>query len=376
MFRHRRWIGIILALLLIPVSALASESYYGTVVCDGAVTVNAPFGGILGDLTLRKGDLIRTGDLIGTISTARVCSPVAGTVSAVFGTAGDNVEDVKAWRGGVVYIVPESRFSVSATTEEGSKNPESYVSVGQTVWLRKGRRDSPVIGTGTVTAVGESEASGESGGSGSGGGSGDSDSGSSFTVEIDSGVFSPDDSVSVYRNEDGDFKALLGYGTVIQTAPVVVSGEGTILRMHVKPGSAVSRGSLLFETVAGAANELKSGSNRVLAKTDGIVASIEAGNGTPVEQNSPLITVYPLDMMTVCITVPETSLSLFPEGKEVSLTFGTSDERKGTVRSVDYLAEVDENASGAIGYASYRVYIDFEQKDGIRQGMLVTVELP
>lgn len=376
MFRQRRWAGIILALLLVPISAFASESFYGTVVCDTATTVAAPFGGTLENLTLRKGDLIRTGDQICTISTTRVYSPVAGTVSAVFGTAGDNVEDVKAWRGGVVYIVPENRFSVSATTDEGAKNPESYVSVGQTVWLRKGRRDSPVIGTGTVTALGESEESGEAGGSGNGGGSGDTDSGSSFTVEIDSGVFSPDDSVSVYRKEEGDFKALLGYGTVVQTAPVIVSGEGSILRMHVKPGSAVSRGSLLFETVAGSLNELKSGSNRVLAKTDGIVASVEAGNGTSVEQNSPLITVYPLDMMTVCVSVPETSLSLFPEGKEVSLTFGTSDERKGTVRSIDYLADVDENATPSIGYASYRVYIDFEQKDGIRQGMLVTVELP
>ena len=379
MFRHRRWVGIILALLLVPVSAFASETYYGTVVCDAAETVTAPFGGVLEGLTLRKGDLIHAGDLIGSIGTTRVYSPVKGTVSAVFGAGGDNVEEIKAWRGGVVYIVPDNRFSVTATTEEGSRNPESYVSVGQTVWLRKGRRDTGVIGTGIVTALIESSESDEqssSSGSGKSSQPGAFDSSVNFTVEIDSGVFSPGDSVSIYRKEEAVFSTLLGYGTVIQTAPVIISGDGSILRMHVKPGSMVSRGSLLFETVTGTVNEIKNGDNRVFAKSDGIVASVEAGNGTPIEQGGTLITVYPLDAMTVCISIPEVSLSLFPVGKEVSLTFGTSDERKGTVRSVDYLAIEDENGSSGMGYANYKVYIDFEQKDGIRQGMLVTVELP
>ena len=370
---------LIILLLLASSCSLAEGTYYGTVVCDAAVTVTAPFGGVLEDLTLRKGDLLHAGDKICTIATTRTYSPVAGTVSAVFGSVGDSVEDVKSWRGGVVYIIPENRYSVSATTDEGSRNPESYISVGQTVWLRKGRRDSPVIGTGTITAVGEAGGAGEAGegsSAGKSGGSPNADSGDGFTVEIDSGVFSPSDSVSIYRKEEADFTTLLGYGTVIQTAPVIVSGEGSILRMHVKPGSTVSRSSLLFETVTGALNEMKSGDNRVFAKRDGIVASVEAGIGSPIEQNGALITMYPLDMMTVCISVPETSLYLFPIGKEVTLTFGTSDERKGSIRSVDYLADVDENAQVGMGYANYKVYIDFEDKNDIRQGMLVTVDIP
>ena len=369
---------LVILLLLVSSCSLADGTYYGTVICDATMTVTAPFGGVLEGLTLRKGDLIHTGDLICSIATTRVYSPVAGTVSAVFGTGGDSVEDIKSWRGGVIYIIPENRFSVSATTEEGSRNPESYVSVGQTVWLRKGRRDSPVIGTGTVTALGESGSDGSNGAGASGrpGQSGESGSSDSFTVEIESGVFSPDDTVSIYRKEEADYSTLLGYGSVVQTAPVIVSGEGSILRMHVKPGSTVSRGSLLFETVTGTLNEMKNGDNRVFAKTDGIVASVEAGIGSPIEQNSALITMYPLDMMTVCISVPETALYLFPVGKEVTLTFGTSDERKGSVRSIDYLADVDENAQAGMGYANYKIYIDFEDKNSIRQGMLVTVDLP
>ena len=380
--RFPRSVAAILIVLLLFVSScsLAEGTYYGTVVCDTTATVTAPFGGVLEGLSLRKGDLLRSGDLICSIRTTRVYSPVAGTVSAVFGTGGDSVEEIKAWRGGVVYIIPDSRFSVSASTEEGFKNPETYVSVGQTVWLRKGRRDTGVIGTGIVTALSESGGSDDQGGSSSSSGSsrqpGTSGSSDSFTVEIDSGVFSSGDSVSVYRKEEAVFSTLLGYGTVIQTAPVIISGGGSILRMHVKPGSTVSRGSLLFETVTGTLTEMKNGDNRVFAKSDGIVASVEAGNGTPIEQNSTLITVYPLDMMAVCISVSETSLSLFPVGKEVNLTFGTSDERKGIVRSIDYLADVDENTPAGMGYANYKVYIDFEEKNDIRQGMFVTVELP
>ena len=370
---------LIVLLLLISSCSLAEGTYYGTVVFDAASTVTAPFGGILEGLTLRKGDLIHTGDLICSIGTTRVYSPVKGTVSAVFGAGGDSVEEIKSWRGGVVYIVPDNRYSVTATTEEGSKNPESYVSVGQNVWLRKGRRDTGVIGTGIVTALSEPGGSEEPAAPSSSSASRQSnasDSSDSFTVEIDSGVFSPGESVSIYRKEEAVFSTLLGYGTVIQTAPVVVSGDGSILRMHVKPGSTVSRGSLLFETVSGTVSEIKNGDNRVFAKCDGIVASVEAGNGAPIEQAGTLITVYPLDEMAVCISVPETSLSVFPVGKEVTLTFGTSDERKGTVRSIDYLADVDENGSSGMGYANYKVYIDFEQKDGIRQGMLVTVDVP
>ena len=84
----RRLLGIILALLLLPVSSLASEVYYGSIVCDTATTVSSPFGGMLTNLSVRRGDLVHTGDQICAIETTRVYSPVAGTVSAVFGAGG------------------------------------------------------------------------------------------------------------------------------------------------------------------------------------------------------------------------------------------------------------------------------------------------
>ena len=349
----------VLALLAAFPCALAEETYYGSVVCERTQTVPAPFGGVLEGLTLRKGDLIRTGEPICTIGTTFIYSPVAGTVSGVFGTAGDSVEDVKDRHGGVMYIVPANRYSVSASTEEAAKNPDCYVSVGQAVWIKKGRGRAPVVGTGVITSV-----------------SSEQDARGRYTVEIESGIFSPDESVGIYHRESADATALLGFGTVQQTAPVILSGEGSILRMYVSAGSEVTPGTPLYETVSGTLKKDFSGDNRVLAPEDAIVASVEAADGASVEQNAALVTLYPLEGMEVCISVPETSLPLFPAGQTVNLAFSTGEEQEGTVRSVDYLADADESAQATIGYASYKVHISFGQKEGIRQGMLVTVVLP
>ena len=354
----RRWIGIFLVLILLPFSALASDIYYGTVVCDAATTVLAPFGGIVSNLSVRKGSLIRKGDIICAIETKRVYSPIDGTVSAVFGDIGDSVEEVKNRRGGVIYIIPASRYTATASINDGNKNPDNYISIGQTVWLQKGSRKT-AAGTGIITSI---TTEGENAGN--------------YTVEIDTGFFSQDEKINIYEREKFDKGTLLGLGTVSQTLPFIINGEGSILRVYVKPGSEVSRGSLLFETVTGDLEGIKSSDNRVSAMFDGIIASVEAANGTSVEQNSPLITVYPLDDMRVCISVPETNLTLFPKGQTVNLTFNSDDVRTGTVESIDYLADVNENSSPSVGFANYKVNISFNQKDNIRQGMFVTVELP
>ena len=356
MCKSRRWIGILLVLMLLPVSALASEIYYGTVVCDAPVTVSAPFGGVLEDLSIRKGTLIHKGDIICSIETRKVFSPVDGTVSAVFGDSGDSVEEVQARRGGIVYIIPSGSYTAVASTKDATRYAESYISIGQTVWLQKGNRRAP-SGSGIVTSIcTEGEKAGE------------------YTVEIQDGYFSLDEKVNIHSEENMDKTTLLGQGTVEQTPSVIVNGEGSILRMHVKSGSVVSRGSLLFETVTGRLDEFRQVDNQIMARTDGIVASIEAGNGSSVDQNTPLITLYPLDHMRVCISVPETDLPLFPLGQVVNLAFSTQETRTGTVEAIDYLADEGENAS--VGFAKYKVYIAFEQKEDIRQGMFVTVDLP
>jgi len=352
-------VALLITALLGASAALGEETYYGSVTCEQTLTIPAPFSGILEEMPLRKGDLIHANDLICSIEAVTVHSPVEGVVSAVWGAGGDSVEDVKTRCGGVVYIVPANRLTVKANIRDAVKDPDNYVSPGQTVWLQKGRNQTAIVAEGIISSVsGEGESSGD------------------FSVEFDSPGFAMDETVSVYRREDRAAYSLLGYGTVEQTAPVVINGEGSILKVYVKPGSKVSRGSPLFETVSGTLKDMKANTNRILADTDGIVASVEAATGAHIEQNSPLITMYPLDSMRVCISVPETDLANFPEGRKVKLIFSSNDEREGTVQTIDYLAEASETATSAMGYANYTVHIDFEQKDEVREGMLVTVEIP
>lgn len=339
--------------------SLAEGTYYGNVVCEQTQTIPAPFSGIVEGLSLRKGDLVHADDLICSIEAMSNRSPVDGIVSAVWGGCGDNVEDVKTRCGGVVFIIPENKLTVKANIRDAVKDQDNYVSPGQTVWLQKGRSQTAIVSEGIVSSV---SSEGESAGD--------------FSVEFNGTGFVLDETVSVYRREDRAAFSLLGFGTVQQTPPVVVNGDGAILKVYVRPGSKVSKGAPLFETVSGTIRDMKTNSNRILAKADGIVASVEAATGNHIEQNNPLITLYPLESMRVCISVPETDLAHFPEGQKVRLVFSTNDEREGIVQSIDYLAETSENTTSAIGYANYRVHIDFELKEGVREGMLVTVELP
>lgn len=352
--------AMVLALLmmLFPLSSLAENSYYGTVVCETSAAVLAPFGGVVGDLNVRKGILIRKGDPICTIKTTRNVSPVTGTVSGVFGGAGDAVDNVKDRFSGVVFIVPEYKFTFTANYKSAEKSSECYVSPGQIVYLEAGKNMAKKRGTGLVSAV-----------------STDSENLGQYTVLITEGPFVLREQVSVYRTEDCAKENYLGHGTVMQTAPVVVTGEGTILKMHAKVGDAVERDTLLFETVTGAPDEPVE-DNVIRAESDGIVATCELTEGASVDKNASLITLYPLDKLQACITVSETELDNFVPGTRVRLTFETGDGvYDGTVAGISYLAEEAGENQGTSTYASYKVYIDFTATEEVRMGMFVTVEI-
>ena len=353
-------IMLALLMMLAPLSSLAENSYYGTVVCETSAAVLAPFGGVVTDLAVKKGMLIRKGEPLCTIKTTKNVSPVSGTVSGVFGEAGDTVDSVKDRFNGVVFIIPEYKFTFTANYKSAEKNSECYVSPGQIVYLEAGKNMAKKRGTGLVSAV-----------------STDSENLGQYTVLITEGPFVLREQISVYRTEDCAKENYLGHGTVMQTAPVVVTGEGTILKMHAKVGDKVSRDTLLFETVSGTPDEAVE-DNVIRAETDGIVATSELTEGSSVEKNASLITVYPLDKLQACVTVSETELDNFRPGTNVRLTFETGDAiYDGTVAGISYLAEeAGEGQNGQTNtYASYKVYIDFTATEEVRVGMFVTVEI-
>lgn len=359
----RRILAVLLVLLLaLPAAAFARENYYGTVVCESTVTVAAPFGGAVARLQARRGMLLRAGDLLCALQTRPVLSPAAGTVTAVFGRQGETAEEIKARHGGIVYITPEHRFRLSASIKRADKNDGCYVAVGQTVWLESGRGLTLKTGTGVITSVSSDPS--------------DPDAQGNYTAEITEGAFVFGERLTVYRTEERAPGTSLGQGTVEMAPAAVVTGEGTLFRLHAKPGDTVTPGALLFETVTGSLAEPLS-DNEIRAEEDAVVLSCDLTPGAQAEQGSALAVLAPLSGLQACVTVPETELAAFAPGTPVQLGFSFDGSvREGTVAAVSYAAEERKDDSGALTWGEYKVWIDFADKQGIRTGMFVTVEIP
>ena len=156
--------GLILALaMLAGVPALAQVTFQGTVVSSKTIVVNAPFGGIVDEINLRKGDPVKIGEPVATIRTTKVFAEMDGTVSGIFAREGDQCEGITERYGAEMYLEPVNRYVVSATTEKAYNSSETrYIHIGERVHLAC-TKDGTHVGTAVVTNVGGAT-SGDSGG--------------------------------------------------------------------------------------------------------------------------------------------------------------------------------------------------------------------
>jgi len=370
----KRICGLLVALaLLAGVPALAQVTFQGTVVSSKTIAVNAPFGGIVDEITLRKGDPIQLGGPVATIRTTKVFAEMDGTVSGIFAREGDQTEGITERYGAVMYIEPVNRYVVSATTEKAYNSSETrYIHIGERVHLAC-TKDGTHVGTAVVTNVG-GETSGDSS-------SGDSSSGSSSTasyttykLEVTSGDFYMGETVGIYRDSDHSSESRIGRGTIKQNAAVAVKGTGSILKMHVQVGDRVERGEVLFETVEGVLDGLYAMDNIIYSPLNGIVATVDAVQGSAVEKNGKLISIYPEEAMQVAIKVSELDLREIHEGDKVSIEFewdldGTR-QVPGVVSSISRVGEeqTDKNSD-----AQYTAYINFTPDETVRLDMTVSV---
>lgn len=344
------------AVLMLPFGAQAENIFAGEVTAGQTHVIAAPYGGLVEDVQVRAGDVIQIGDAIATLETTKVYASVEGTVSGVFAKPGDSADGVKERYGALVYIEPVNRFTVDCSTDKAYNSSENrYIHIGETVYL-KCTKDGSHQGRGVVTALGEN-------------------SDSQFTVEVTGGEFYMDEKVSIFRDENYAATSCIGRGTVGRTKTVAVTGEGSVLNMLVKPGDTVERGEALFETVSGVLDGLYAPDKQVVSDISGIVASVEVSNGTSVEKNAKLITVYPLDSMQICILVDEADLATVQVGAEAQIVFSwNADSGKtlqGKVSAISYLNEKQEGASGKS--AQYAAYVDFTPDETVRVGMTAVV---
>ncbi|MDO4867043.1 MAG: HlyD family efflux transporter periplasmic adaptor subunit [Clostridia bacterium] len=344
-------------------AALAQVNFRGTVISRETLAVSAPFGGLIDAIDVRKGDPVGVGDAVATIRTTKVYAEMDGIVSGIFAKEGDNTEGITERYGGVMYLEPINKYVVSATTEKAYNSSDTkYVHIGERVYLSC-TKDGTHVGTAVVTKVSEVDESGNT----------------PYTLEVTGGEFYMGETVGIFRSSSHGSESRIGRGTIQQNAAVPVKGSGSVLKVHVEVGDHVERGEVLFETVEGILDGLYAVDNTIRSPLDGIVASVEATQGSAVEKGGKLITVYPNNAMQIEMQVSELDLSEIHEGDRVSIEFEWDADGAvmldGVVSSISRVgAEKAEGSTGSSSTeATYSAYVDFTPVESVRLDMSVIV---
>lgn len=94
--------------------------------------------------------------------------------------------------------------------------------------------------------------------------------GTSFSVKVTEGNFENGESVYLYRTETYMAVSRIGKGSISQQDPVAYTAEGIIVGYPVKNDMTVSKGAVLFETLAGSYANQTDGLNRISTAETGI----------------------------------------------------------------------------------------------------------
>lgn len=357
---NRKTVCALLALMLMALPALAELSFDGKVISRVTQTVSAPFGGIVDEVFLRKGDSIHVGDKIATIQTTKVYAPMDGVIGGIFAKEGDNTEGIISRYNGIMYLEPTNRYIISANTEKAyNSSTTRYVHIGEEVYLSC-TKDGSHTGTAMVTSVDDLDDNGNT----------------PYKLEVTSGSFYMGETVGIYRTKNYQSSSRIGRGIVHQNAAVSIAGTGSILKLHVSEGDAVERGELLFETVEGTLDGLYAMDNTIVSGLDGIVASVEASQGSNVEKNGKLITVYPTNAMQVEMYVSEMDLPEVHEGDVVSIEFEWDvDAAMPLSGTISGISRVGSDAGESGGETKYSVYVDFDPVEAVSMDMSVVVHM-
>lgn len=342
---------------MIPIGALGETVFAGEVTASNTQVIAAPFGGMVEKVSVRVGDSVKIGDPIAVVETTKVYAETDGTVSGVFASEGDSADGIKTRYGGLVYIEPINRYTLSCSTEKAYNSSENrYIHIGESIYL-KCTKDGSHQGRGVVTGLDEK----------------DDDK---FTVEVTGGEFYMGETVDIYRSGDYANASRIGRGTVGRTQTVAVNAEGSVLKMHVKAGDTVERGELLFETVRGTLDGLYAPEKQVVSDVAGVIATVDAGNGATVEKDAKIATIYPNNAMQIKMVISEADLMDVTVGGKAEIEFNWDADGgrrfEGTISSISYLSEKKDD-SAASQSAQYVAYVDFTPDETVRIGMTVIV---
>ena len=335
------------ALMIMPVANAETISLSGTVAAAEETVAYAPIGGTIETVYVTAGQKVSKGDALLTLKTTKVYASQSGTITGILGQVGEDADTVVENYNGVMYMEGDVRFTLSASTSNAYKSAATkYVHVGENVYLVN-TSDSTVTGTGVITAV----------------------SGTSYTVEVTSGDFTPSEKYDIYRDESHTSTSRIGRGTVSRTDPIAVTGSGCIVSIAVQNGDYVERGQLLFETLTGTTDNGEVPSTTIYAEEDGIVEEVNVSAGSTLTKGDAIATICKTDKLCMEAEVNESDLSYVNVGDTVDMEFNWNEEvtATGTVTDISYSATSDSSS------VTYTVHVEFTPDDTTRLGMSATI---
>lgn len=326
----------------------------GTLHIDGQIeairtkTISAPFSGMVGDFSVREGDLLEAGKEMFSIGTTPVYADFNGKVTGIFAQPGDSAASVISRYQALCYLEREELYTADCSTSGAdSDNEDKIVHVGEVVYL-KSSNDKDRTGVARITGV----------------------EGRSYTIEVISEKnMRLNEQIKVYRDEDHNSDDCIGSGRLKRIDPVAVTAEGYVNSVHAMDGQYVKRGDLLFEVVSDMLDGMHGSDGIVSIEEDGILLSISVQSGARIEKDAPMATYCEIgDMQLVC-SVDEDDLEHIAVGKEAMVTLDAYPNAPLT----GHVAKI-ASASTTQGSANFEVTIELPENDLTRVGMNASVE--
>ena len=347
---------LLLAALLtacLPLTALAYE-LNGTVISAVTQNITTTYGGTVDQVLVYAGQTVRAGETIATLKTAKTYAKENGRIY-FFGSVGDDAETVTATYGAVAFLEPDIAYSVTGSTKyayDSAANKNLHP--GETVLLRTTEGDA--TGRGLITSVADS----------------------SFEVLItSSGDLQSGDTVNIFRSGNYQATSRIGRGTVVRRGPVSYDTTGIITSYAVATGQKVSKGDLLFETLAGPFQGDQEGFTQIKAPVDGVIASVAVNPGSAVAEGADIVTLYPLNTLMVEVAASESDWVGIHVGDTVKVELTYANDGDKTLNGkVVYISSVGTaSTTEETEEASFSVYIALTDTDltGVAYGMNVIV---
>ncbi len=319
----------------------------GTVSAVSYVDIVAPFSGTLKPFTWEVGDLVNAGDMLFELRTTTIYATEDAIVQAIYCDAGDDATAVMTRYGGLVAMCADSEWIIAGSiTSAYEKRDNKIVDVGETLYFRS-TKEGRSVGTGRVISV----------------------SGSEYMVEVLTGEFEPNETLSLYRDKNRTASDQVGRGVVSRRSTLMASGQGRVAEVLVKVGDHVTNGTPLLTLMATATTP--DASPYIRSESNGVIGALAVNAGQQVYEGQLLARVMLVDKLEVVAQVDEVDIGNVYVGDKLSIKLDMDADNTitGVVTEISNVGTTMQNA------AYYEVHVELPNNQ-IPLGANASVYIP